>query len=252
VEKVPVTRIQRLEIGFRRMGDGSTRNVIQEAQMLTMDENIVDISFIVQYRVRDVSDYLFNIVNGPITVRDAAESAIREVIGRTKIDDVLTNKKAEVEVETQKLLQGILDDYKAGISVATVKLQNVQPPERVIKDFKDVASAREDKERTKNEAETYANDILPKAHGDAAKQVLDAEGYAKAEVARAIGESDRFVSQLDAYRRSPLVTRKRLYLETMQDVLSKANKVIVDRSVAKRILPYLPIDRASGKVEVKP
>ncbi len=252
VEKAPVTRIQRLEIGFRRMGDGSSRNVPQEAQMLTMDENIVDISFIVQYRIRDVGDYLFNIVNGPITVRDAAESAIREVIGRTKIDDVLTNKKAEVEVETQKLLQDILDGYKAGISVATVKLQNVQPPQRVIKDFKDVASAREDKERTKNEAETYANDILPKAHGDAAKQVLDAEGYAKEVVARAIGESDRFVSQLAAYRKSPLVTRKRLYLETMQDVLSKANKVIVDRNVAKRILPYLPIDRASGKVEVKP
>jgi modulator of FtsH protease HflK len=251
VEKVPVTRIQRLEIGFRRLGDGSTRTVPQEAQMLTKDENIVDLSFIVQYRIRNVSNYLFNIVNGPITVRDAAESAMREVIGRTNIDDVLTNKKAEVEVETQKLLQSLLNDYKAGISVATVKLQNVQPPQRVIKDFKDVASAREDKERTKNEAETYANDILPKAKGTAAQQVLDAQAYAKEVVARAIGESDRFVSQLDAYRKAPLVTRKRLYLETMQDVLSKVDKVIVDPSVAKRILPYLPIDQSSGKVEVK-
>ena len=252
VEKVPVTRIQRLEIGFRLMGDGSTRRIPQEALMLTQDENIVDISFIVQYRVRDVSDYLFNIVDGPMTVRDAAESAMREVIGRTNIDDVLTSKKAEVEVETQKLLQDILDSYEAGISVMTIKLQNVQPPDPVIKQFKDVASAREDKERTKNEAETYANDILPKARGDAAKQVLDAEAYAKEVVARATGDSNRFVSQLDAYRKAPEVTRKRLYLETMQDVLSNADKIIVDRSVANRILPYLPIDKASGKVEVKP
>jgi len=252
VEKVPVTRVQRIEIGFRLMGDGSTHRIPQEALMLTEDENIVDVSFIVQYRIRDISNYLFNIVNGPLTVRDAAESSMREVIGRTNIDDVMTNKKAEVEVETQKLLQDILDSYKAGVSILTVKLQNVQPPDAVIKQFKDVASAREDKERTKNEAETYANDILPKARGDAAKQVLDAEAYAKELVARATGQSDRFVSQLDAYRKSPLVTRKRLYLDTMQDVMAKASKVIVSRDVAKRILPYLPINPKSGKVEVKP
>jgi len=251
VEKVPVTRIQRLEIGFRRMGDNTTRSVPQEAQMLTQDENIVDISFIVQFRIRDLKQYLFDIVGGPINVRDAAESAMREVIGHTNIDGVLTNQKAQVEVATQKLLQRVLDSYKSGISVVTVKLQDVEPPEAVMKQFKDVASAREDKARTKNEAETYANNILPRARGDAAKQVLDAEAYAKEVVARATGQSDRFVSQLDAYRKSPLVTRKRLYLETMQDVLSKVNKVIVDPSVAKRILPYLPIDPKSGKVEVK-
>ena len=252
VEKVPVTRIQRLEIGFRRMGDNSTHKVPQEAQMLTQDENIVDVSFIVQYRIRDVSDYLFDIVGGPVTVRDAAESAMREVIGHTNIDGVLTSQKAEVEVETQKLLQRILDSYKSGISVVTVKLQDVEPPDAVMKQFKDVASAREDMARTKNEAETYSNDILPKARGDAAKQVLDAEAYAKEAVARATGESDRFISQLRAYRKSPLVTRKRLYLETMQDVLAKTDKIIVDPSVAKRILPYLPLDPKSGKVEVKP
>jgi modulator of FtsH protease HflK len=252
IEKVPVTRIQRVEIGFRLMDDGSTHRIPQEALMLTQDENIVDVSFIVQYQIRNISDYLFNIVDGPMTVRDAAESAMREVIGRTNIDDVLTSKKAEVEVETQKLLQDILDSYQTGISITTVKLQNVQPPDAVIKQFKDVASAREDKERTKNEAETYANDILPKARGDAAKQVLDAQAYAKELVARATGESDRFVSQLDAYRKAPEVTRKRLYMDTMQDVMSKVDKVIVDRSVASRILPYLPIDKTSGKVEVKP
>jgi len=251
VEKVPVTRVQRLEIGFRGMVDGRVRKVDQEALMLTKDENIVDISFIVQYKVRDAADYLFNIAHATKTVRDAAESAIREVIGRTMIDDVLTTKKAAVEVEVQKLIQSILAGYKAGISVTTVKLQDVQPPERVIKEFKDVASAREDRERAKNEAQAYANDIIPKARGEAKKTVLDAEAFEKAVVDRAQGEAKRFVSVLRAYRVAPEVTRKRLYLDTMQEVLSKVDKVIVDKAVAERILPYLPLDQVRGKVEVK-
>ncbi len=218
--------------------------------MLTRDENIVDISFIVQYKIKSVENYLFNIDNPDKTVRDAAESAIREVIGRTMIDDVLTTKKAEVEVETQQLIQAILDEYKAGISVTTMKLQDVQPPERVIKEFKDVASAREDKERAKNEAQAYANDIIPNARGEAKKMVLDAEGYQKEVVERAIGEADRFERLLKAYNKAPEVTRKRLYLDTMQEVMSKADKVIVNGSVAGNVLPYLPLDRA-GKVEVK-
>ncbi|MFQ5581489.1 MAG: FtsH protease activity modulator HflK [Mariprofundaceae bacterium] len=250
-EKLAVTRVQRLEIGFRRFPDGTVRKRIHESLMLTKDENIVDISFIVQYKVRDVSDYLFNIDNPVKTVRDAAESALREVIGRTMIDDVLTTKKAEVEVETQELIQSILDDYVAGISIVTVKLQDVQPPERVIKEFKDVASAREDRERAKNEAQAYANDILPKARGEAKKMVLDAEAFRAEVIDRAKGEADRFANLLKAYREAPDVTRKRLYLETMQDVLARADKIIVDKGVADRVLPYLPINRESGKVEVK-
>jgi len=249
-EKLPVTRVQRLGIGFRDFGEGRIRKVPQESLMLTRDENIVDISFIVQYKIKSVEEYIFNIDNPEKTVRDAAESAIREVIGRTMIDDVLTTKKAEVEVETQGLIQSILDGYKAGISVTTVKLQDVQPPERVIKEFKDVASAREDRERAKNEAQAYANDIIPKARGEAKKMILDAEAYEKEVVERASGEAERFNQLLKAYKQAPEVTRKRLYIDTMQEVMTKADKVIVDGSVADRVLPYLPLDRA-GKVEVK-
>jgi membrane protease subunit HflK len=250
IEKLPVTRVQRLGIGFRDFGEGRVRKVPQEALMLTRDENIVDISFIVQYKIKSVENYLFNIDNAEKTVRDAAESAIREVIGRTAIDDVLTTKKAEVEVETQDLIQSILDEYKAGISISTMKLQDVQPPERVIKEFKDVASAREDKERAKNEAQAYANNIIPNARGEAKKMILDAEGYQKEVVERATGEADRFGRLLKAYKQAPEVTRKRLYLDTMQEVMSKVDKVIVNGSVAGNVLPYLPLDRA-GKVEVK-
>ncbi len=251
VEKLPVTRIQRLEIGFRHFSDGIIRKRTNESLMLTKDENIVDISFIVQYKIKSVENFLFNIGKPTKTVRDAAESAIREVIGRTMIDDVLTTKKAEVEVEMQDLIQSILDSYKAGISISTVKLQDVQPPERVIKEFKDVASAREDKERAKNEAQAYANDIIPNARGEAKKTVLDAEAYAKQIVERAKGEADRFESVYAAYKMAPEVTRKRLYMDTMQDVLSRADKIIIDGSVAGKVLPYLPLDKVSRKVEVQ-
>jgi len=251
VEKLPVTRVQRLEIGFRGAADGRTRKVPQEALMLTRDENIVDVSFTVQYRIKSVSNYLFKIAHPTTTVRDAAESAIREVIGRTMIDDVLTTKKAEVEVEVEELMQTVLDSYDSGILVTTVKLQDVQPPERVIKEFKDVASAREDRERAKNEAQAYANDIIPKARGEAKKMVLDAQAYEKQVVDRATGEAKGFESVLAAYQKAPNVTRKRLYLDAMQDVMSKTDKVIVDKSVAERVLPYLPLDRMHGKVEVK-
>jgi len=252
VEKIVVTRVQRLEVGFRDMGEGRVRKIGAESLMLTRDENIVDISFVVQYKIKSPEDYLFNIdsTHAVKTVRDAAEAAIREVIGRTNIDDVMTNKKAEAEVETEQLIQSTLDDYKSGITIVTVKLQDVQPPERVIKEFKDVASAREDKERAKNEAQTYANDIIPNARGEAKKRVLDAEAYEKEVIDRAKGQADRFNNLLMAYRESPEVTRKRLYLETMEGVLAKADKVIVDAAVAKNVLPYLPLGQA-GKVEVK-
>jgi len=251
VEKIPVTRVQRLEVGFRNLPGGRSRQIPQEALMLTKDENIVDVSFIVQYKVKDVANYVFNVSHSTKAVRDAAESAIREVIGRTMIDDVLTTKKAAVEVEVEGLIQSILNGYKAGILVTAVKLQNVQPPERVIKEFKDVASAREDRARAKNIAQAYANDILPKARGQGKKIVLDAEAYSASVADRAQGESKRFVSLLEAYRNAPDVTRKRLYLEAMQNVLSKAEKIIVDKSVAARVLPYLPLDSIRGKVEVK-
>jgi len=252
VEKIPTLSVQRLTIGFRSFADGRTRKMDKESLMLTKDENIVDISFVVQYKISNIEKYLFQIdaTQAVKTVRDAAESSIREVIGSTLIDDVMTDKKALVESETQKGIQTILDSYDAGIRVTTVTLKDVQPPERVSKEFKDVASAREDKERAKNEAETYANSVIPNARGEAKKMVLEAEAYAKEVEDRAIGEADRFSSLYQAYRVAPEVTRKRLYLETMESVLAGADKVIVDSSVAKQVMPYLPLNRA-GKVEVK-
>ncbi|MDQ6976866.1 MAG: FtsH protease activity modulator HflK, partial [Ghiorsea sp.] len=155
-----------------------------------------------------------------------------------------------VEDQTRKGIQNILDTYNAGIRVTTVTLKDVQPPERVSKEFKDVASAREDKERAKNEAETYSNSVIPNARGEAKKMILEAEAYAKEVEDRAIGEADRFNSLYQAYKKAPEVTRKRLYLETMEEVLAGADKVIIDSKVANQVMPYLPLNRA-GKVEVK-
>ncbi|MDX8397806.1 MAG: FtsH protease activity modulator HflK [Mariprofundaceae bacterium] len=251
VKKLPVTRVQRLAVGVRKLSGGRNQQRTSESLMLTQDENIIDISFMVQYKIKSVSDYLFHIDSPEKSVRDAAESAIREIIGRTMIDDVLTTKKAEVEIETQVLIQSILDGYVAGISVTSVNLQDVKPPTAVAHEFKDVQAAKEDKERAKNEAQAYANDIIPKARGEAKKMVLDAEGYQKEVVDRAKGQADRFNSILTAYKVAPEVTRKRMYLETMESVLAKADKVVIDSKVAGSVLPYLPLDRASSKVEVK-
>ncbi|MDX8387602.1 MAG: FtsH protease activity modulator HflK [Ghiorsea sp.] len=252
VEKIPTLSVQRLTVGFRAFGDGRDRKMDQEALMLTKDENIVDVSFVVQYKISDIQKYLFEIDASQAiqTVRDAAESAIRVVIGSTLIDDVLTDKKAEVEAETHDGIQRILNNYNAGILITTVTLKDVQPPERVSKEFKDVASAREDKERAKNEAETYSNAIIPNARGEAKKKILESEAYAKEVEDRAIGEADRFNSLYQAYKKAPGVTRKRLYLETMEEVLAGADKVIIDKSVAGQVLPYLPLN-STNKVEVK-
>jgi len=251
VEKLPVTRVQRMAIGGRSLANNRAGKGTNRSSMLTQDENIVDISFMVQYKIKSVSEYMFNIDAPQSTVRDAAESAIREIIGRTKIDDVLTTKKAEVEVETQTLLQSILDGYKSGISITSINLQDVKPPQAVEHEFKDVQAAKEDKERAKNEAQAYVNDILPKARGEAKKMVLDAEAYQKASVDRAQGEANRFDSILTAYRLAPEVTRKRMYLETMESVLSKTDKVIIDSKISDRVVPYLPLNRTSNKVGVK-
>ena len=252
VEKIPTLAVQRLTVGFRSFDDGRIRKMSQESLMLTKDENIVDISFVVQYRIRDIQKYLFEIdaTQAVKTVRDAAESTIREVIGSTLIDDAMTEKKAQVEAETQKGIQAILDTYNAGIVVTNVTLKDVQPPENVSQEFKDVASAREDKVRAQNEAEAYANSIIPNARGESKKMILEAEAYAKEVVDKAAGESSRFDSLYQAYRQAPEVTRKRLYLETMEEVLGNADKVIVDAAVAKQVVPYLPLNQA-GKVEVK-
>ncbi|MCD6326991.1 FtsH protease activity modulator HflK [bacterium] len=227
VDKVSLSEIRRLEVGYRTFKDGSTRGVPQESLMLTGDENIVDVTIIIQYRVRDAMHYLFNVRDQIETIRDATESALRQVIGRHSIDDVLTTGKQQVQQETRDELQGLLDSYGIGINVTAVQLQDVHPPRQVVHAFKDVASAKEDKNKLVNQAEAYRNDVLPKARGEAAQVVQRAEGYKQERIKRAEGDVQKFVKTLDKYRMAKDITRKRLYIETMQQALPRAKKLIL-------------------------
>ncbi len=244
VFRVPVMEVKKEEIGFRTISVGPParyRAVVEEARMLTSDGNIVDVDFIVQYRIKDPIEYLFQISNPVETLRDCAESAMREVVGRSTIDKALTEGRLEVQIGAQELLQNMLDDYNAGLLVTTVKLQDVGPPEPVQDAFKDVINAEQDKERMINEAEGFANDILPKARGVAAERLNEAEGHREAIVKDAQGAAGRFELVLEQYQAAPDITRKRMYLETMEFILPEANKIILDEGVADKVLPLLPI-----------
>ncbi len=241
-----VTQIKRVEIGFRSTyygtGVDTYRPVPKESLMLTGDENIVDVQFIVQYKIKDAYSYLFNISNPFKTVKDAAEAAMRAVIGNNQINAVLTTEKFAIQKKTQALLQKILDNYESGIQVIAVKLQDVHPPKEVLDAFKDVASAREDKSRLINQALAYRNEIIPKARGEAAEIVNRAEAYKETKIRMAQGEAARFLKLLEEYKKAPMVTKKRLYLETMEKVLGKVNnKIIISNSIANKVVPLLPI-----------
>lgn len=243
VERPNVTKIERFEIGFRTVNPGPPaqyRAVSDESLMLTGDENIIDIWFIVQYRIKNATNYLFKVKDPNLTVKAAAEAAMREVAGSNRIDEILTTGKFEIQNDTAATLQEILDKYESGIEVMTVQLQEVHPPQEVRAAFKDVASAREDQSRLVNEAEGYANDILPKAKGLSAQVVAKAEAYKAEKVEMAFGDASRFLSVLKEYRKAKQVTRKRLYLESMEEVLSKANKFILG-SQNQGVLPLLPL-----------
>jgi membrane protease subunit HflK len=249
VLKPSVTQILKEEIGFRTTDPGPParyQDMDQEALMLTGDENIVKLLFIVQYKVRTgpegVTDFLFNVRDPRETVRAGAEAAMREVVGRTGIDSVLTEGKEKVQQEAQAELQDILDRYDVGIEVMTVKLQDVDPPDQVSDAFKDVISAQQDRERLINEALGYANDVVPKARGQAAQLVNEAQGYREAKVREASGTAQRFVALHDEYAKAKDVTRQRLYLETMEDILPRANKIILDDLAARQAVPYLPLE----------
>jgi membrane protease subunit HflK len=246
-----VTQVRKEEFGFRTISMGPParyQDVDREALMLTGDENIVKLQFIVQYRIKPepegARDFLFNLSDPPATLRDAAEAAMREVAGRTKIDDVLTEGRLKVEQEAQAVLQEILDRYDAGIEVATVKLQDVDPPDQVSDAFKDVISAQQDKERMINEARGYANDVVPKARGQAAQMLNEAEGYREATVREAAGVAQRFIALEEAYAQAKDVTRRRLYLETLEEVLPRVNKIVIDDVAGKQVVPYLPLESA--------
>jgi membrane protease subunit HflK len=240
-----VTRVNRTEVGYRsgEAGVSGNRQQPEEALMLTGDENIVDINFTVFWVVKDAKAFLFNIRAPDTTVKSAAESAMREIVGQTKIADALAEGRGKIEADTQKLLQRILDSYGAGIDITQVQLAKVDPPASVIEAFRDVQRALADRARLRNEAESYRNDILPKARGAAAQISQDADDYHDEIIARAQGDADRFIAVYKAYQAAPDVTAQRLYLETFEEILRNTNKVILDKSLLGQggILPYLPL-----------
>lgn len=238
-----VEKLHRVEVGFRTNLRGRTQIVPQEALMLTGDMNILSVEFIVQYKISDAKEYLFNVANVEETIRKSAEAAMREVIGKNKIDEALTVGKAGIQQSTQDLLQTIINQYQAGTQIATVQLLDVNPPQKVAKFFKDVASAKEEREQLINQARGYRNDIVPKARGQAAQDVNQAKGFAQSRVARAEGEAKHFLQTLEEYKKGKTVISKRVYIETMEEVLSNVDKIILDSKAAGNVLPYLPLDR---------
>jgi membrane protease subunit HflK len=253
VIKVDVALDRRLAIGFhdslpapRSVENNAVGDVPAESLMLTGDENIINIDFVVLWRVNDAGKYLFSIRDPDTTIKKVAESAMRETVGRSLIQKALTEGRGDIEARTKELMQKILDDYASGIIVNSVQLQKVDPPAPVVDAFDDVQRSRADKERLKNEADAYANDIVPRARGDAQKILQDAEAYKQAVTAKAQGDSKRFLSVYDAYKESKDVTQKRMYLETMEDILQNSKKVIIGESGAG-VTPYLPLDQAGKK-----
>jgi membrane protease subunit HflK len=231
VQKPKVTEVKRIEIGFRTIDPGppaNYRHLPEESLMLTGDLNIVSSEFIVQYRIKNAEEYLFNVKDVGTAIRDAAEAAKRQVVGDKEVDFVLTVGKAEIQEEVRSLLQEIMDSYGAGIHIVAVQLQDVEPPKPVIGAFKDVASAKEDRDKFINQAEAYWNEIIPTAQGEAKKLLNEAEAYKAEKINRAKGEADRFTMILDESKKSEDVTRKRLYLETMESVFSGMDKFIID------------------------
>ena len=246
VQTPKVTEVKRVEIGFRTMGNNQYRAIEKESLMLTGDENIVDAELIVQYKIKDAASYLFNFVMPVLTVREAAEASLRTVIGKHKIDEALTSGKFLIQEETKDLLQSILDKYGSGVLVVAVQLQDVSPPKQVRAAFKDVASAKEDKNRMINQAEGYRNDIIPKARGEAQAMISEAEGFREARVSRAEGEVARFNAMLVEYKKAKVVTRKRLYLETMEEILPNINKYIIPGGDGGNLLNLLNLNNKGG------
>ena len=243
-----VTRVNRVEVGFRSAGGAvgrseTGREISSESLMLTGDENIVDINFVVLWFIDKPEDFLFKIRDPEITVKAVAESVMREIIGQTPFAEATTEARQAIEDEARQQIQDILNAYGAGIAVQEVQVQKVDPPDEVIDAFRDVQRAQADRERAQNEAETYQNDILPRARGDAVKMEQEAEAYAQEVVARADGDAQRFIAVYNEYVKAPDVTSRRLYIETMEEVLGDMNKVLIDGSAsgAGGVVPYLPL-----------
>jgi len=239
VEVVNISQVRTVEIGYR---DNVKSKILKESLMLTADENIIDIQFAVQYFLKDPGEYLFNNRAPDENVRQASETAIREIVGKNKMDFVLYEGREQVAAATTKLVQDILDRYKSGILVSKVTMQNAQPPEQVQAAFDDAVKAGQDRERQKNEGQAYANDVIPRAKGAAARLMEEAEGYRQRVIVSAEGDASRFKQVLVEYEKAPVVTRERLYIDMMQQVLTSTSKVMVDQKAGSNLL-YLPLDK---------
>ncbi|MGE5157030.1 MAG: FtsH protease activity modulator HflK [Gemmatimonas sp.] len=247
-------RVNTTSIGMTLVEDPARRgramrDVPEESLMLTGDENIVDVDFTVLWRIKPngAADYLFNIQNPEGTVKAVAESAMREVIGRSNIQPILTGARTTIEQAVQQLMQKTLNSYGSGIQVTQVQMQKVDPPAQVIDSFRDVQAARADLERLQNEAQTYANRVVPDAKGRAAKIIQDAEGYKQQAIAEAKGQSARFLKVYDEYAKAKDVTRERIYLETMERILGGSEKLVVDGPAGQGVVPYLPLNELSPR-----
>ena len=246
VKTPKVTEVKRIEIGFRTIGKNQYRTVERESLMLTGDENIVDAELIVQYKIKEPINYLFNFIGPELTMREASEASLRTVVGRHNIDEALTSGKLMIQEETKELLQSILDKYETGVQVVAVQLQDVSPPKQVIDSFKDVASAKEDKNRMINEAEGYRNNVIPKARGEAQSMILEAEGFRESRISRAEGDVAKFKAILKEYSKAKDVTRKRLYLEAMEEILPGLEKYIVPSGEDGNLLNLLNLGGTKG------
>ena len=246
-----VTKVNRIDVGFRSASDSGRTSGIgdvpEESLMLTGDENIVNIDFSVFWVIKDAGKFLFKIQSPVETVKAAAETAMRQVIAKSRLQPILTEGRSSIEIETQNIIQSILDEYESGIQITQVQTQKADPPDQVIDAFRDVQAARADMERSKNEAEGYANDVIPRARGDAAKILQEAEAYKQQVVAAAEGEASRFLAIYNEYAKAKKVTQERMYLETMEKVLADINKVIIDKK-SGGVVPYLPLPELSKKV----
>ena len=241
IAKTPkVTKVNKTEIGFRTFRE-SKRILSEESLMLTGDENIVDINFSVFWVIKDAGKFLFNLRSPENSIKSVSESVMREVIANSRISSVLAEGRRDIEIQSIEAIQTVLDNYGSGVQVTQLQLQKVDPPDQVIDSFRDVQRARAGKEKSINGAIAYRNDIIPKARGDAAKIVQESEAYRKEVVARSQGDANRFNSILKSYKKNEDVTKNRIYLETLEEVLQNANKVIIDTKQGSGVLPYLPL-----------
>lgn len=254
VIKVPVLTVRRAEIGYRSAAttsrEGPNRNIDDESLMLTGDENIIDVNFVVQWAVKDAGSFAFNVRNPSQTVKDAAESSMREIIGKSDIAAALAEGREQVAVETQTLLQKVLDEYETGILVTELLLQRADPPPAVIESYRDVQRAKADQERLINEADAFKNRVVPEANGQAAQLRAEAQAYKEQVVARAEGAAQRFVSVYEEYIGAKVVTKQRIYLETMEKVFQDMNKVVIDSGQGGAgVVPYLPLPELQKRAQ---